>query len=99
MASYELSGPADRDLTDIYVYSYKQFGERQADLYLSSLESCFERLAETPDMGRSAAHLRDGYFRFEHARHTIFYVRMRGGIRVMRVLHAQMDPERHILEP
>jgi toxin ParE1/3/4 len=96
MASYELSGAADRDLTEIYVYSYRQFGESRADAYLHALRDCFALLADQPTMGRSIDSLRTGYFRFEHAHHTVFYVRTRVGIRVMRVLHERMDPERHL---
>jgi plasmid stabilization system protein ParE len=64
MAEFELTGAADRDLTEIYIYSYGQFGERQADDYLLGLESCFARLAEMADMGRSIEHIRAGYYRF-----------------------------------
>jgi toxin ParE1/3/4 len=96
MASYELSGPADRDLTDIYVYSYRQFGESKADDYLLALYDCFPLLADQPTMGRSIHYLRAGYFRFEHAHHTVFYLKTEGGIRIMRVLHERMDPERHL---
>lgn len=96
MARFELSEAADRDLTDIYRYSYRQFGADQADAYLFGLEECFARLAQFPELGRSIAYLRRGYFRFEHASHTVFYVRSGEGIRVVRVLHERMDPERHL---
>jgi toxin ParE1/3/4 len=96
MASYELSGPADRDLTDIYAYSYRQFGETTADAYLIALHDCFARLAENPTTGRSIDYIRSGYFRFEHARHVVFYISAERGIRIMRVLHERMDPERHL---
>jgi antitoxin ParD1/3/4 len=36
---FELTGAADRDLTDIYIYSHGEFGERQADDYLLGLEN------------------------------------------------------------
>lgn len=96
MASFELSEAADRDLTGIYRYSYRQFGVEQADAYLFALEQCFARLAQFPQLGRSIEHLRRGYFRFEHASHTVFYVRTEDGIRVIRVLHERMDPDRHL---
>jgi len=96
MASYELSGPADRDLTEIYAYSYRQFGEATADGYLLALHDCFALLAAQPAIGRSIEHLRPGYFRFEHVRHTVFYVKAERGIRIMRVLHERMDPDRHL---
>ena len=96
MAKFEITEAADRDLTDIYIYSHRQFGEQQADRYLLSLEECFARLAEMPKLGRSIESLRAGYFRFDHASHTIFYTIAVGGIRIVRVLHQRMDPERHL---
>jgi toxin ParE1/3/4 len=96
MATVELTEEADRDLTEIYEYSYRQFGGAQADTYFLSLHDCFANLARSPSMGRSIAHLREGYFRFEHARHVVFYVKTPRGIRVVRVLHERMDPPRHL---
>ncbi len=96
MATVELSRAADDDLTEIYIYSHREFGEARADAYLASLEKCFERLAQFPGMGQSLDHVRAGYFRFPHARHTIFFVRIPGGIRIVRVLHQRVDPERHL---
>ena len=96
MASFELSVAADRDLTGIYRYSYRQFSAEQADAYLLSLDQCFSKLAQFPQLGRSIDHLRRGYFRFEHASHTVFYVRTALGICIIRVLHERMDPDRHL---
>lgn len=96
MAKVELSEAADRDLTEIYIYSFQEFGERQADAYLSALDDCISRLAESPALGRSIEHIRPGAFRLEHDSHTVFFRRIDGGIRVIRVLHRRMDPERHL---
>lgn len=96
MADYELSNAADRDLTDIYTYSYRQFGEAVANRYFSELEECFSHLAEFPRLGRSIEHIRPGYFRFEHQSHTVFYVITDFGVSIIRVLHESMDPERHL---
>jgi toxin ParE1/3/4 len=96
MAKIELTQAADRDLTEIYIYSHRKFGERQADDYLLGLESCFAGLAEMADMGRSIEDIRAGYYRFTHARHVIFYRKIEGGVRIVRVLHIAMEPERHL---
>lgn len=96
MATFELSQAADRDLTDIYIYSYRTFGPETADAYLASMEDCFRRLAEFPGLGRDIGHMRAGYFRFEHASHTVFFTKTGGGIRIVRVLHERMDPDRHL---
>ena len=96
MASYELTGAAEDDLFGIYAYSYRQFGLAQAENYFASLHDCFGRLADFPTMGRSIAHLRAGYFRFEYAGHVVFYVRTKNGVRIVRVLHQRQDPDRHL---
>jgi plasmid stabilization system protein ParE len=56
MARFELTQAVDRDLTEIYLYSHRQFGGHQADDYLFGLASCFAQLAEMADMGRSIQH-------------------------------------------
>jgi toxin ParE1/3/4 len=96
MASFELTGAADRDLAAIYACSYWQFGRVQAESYFSSFYDCFTRLADLPDIGRSIEDLRPGYFRFAHASHVVFYVKIDNGIRIIRVLHERMEPERHL---
>jgi toxin ParE1/3/4 len=96
MGTFELSEAADRDLTEIYIYSYRTFGRDTADAYLLSLEECFQKLAAFPGLGRGIEHIRAGYFRFEHASHTVFFLKLGTGIRIVRVLHERMDPERHL---
>jgi toxin ParE1/3/4 len=60
------------------------------------LANCFAQLSEMADMGRRIDHIRAGYYRFTHARHLIFYKKIEGGVRIVRVLHIAMDPERHL---
>jgi toxin ParE1/3/4 len=96
MARFELSEAADRDLTDIYIYSYRHFGEHQADAYLIALEHCFAQLADAPGLGRAIDYVRAGYYRFRHASHVVFYVPTGFGVRIVRVLHERMDWDRHL---
>jgi toxin ParE1/3/4 len=58
----ELTKAADADLTEIYVYSDREFGEARADAYFLGLERCFEQLARFPGLGRPIDHIRPGYF-------------------------------------
>ncbi|NVJ93210.1 MAG: type II toxin-antitoxin system RelE/ParE family toxin [Methylocystaceae bacterium] len=93
MREYRLSELADQDLHDIYVYTYRQFGEKQADLYLSELETCFLRLVGHPNLGRDIGYIRDGYLRFEHQHHSVFYQIESDGVYIVRVLHSTRDIE------
>ena len=96
MAEYELAKKADEDLHDIYLFSHRRFGEAKADAYLLALERRLSLLAAQPSRGRRIDHIRAGYFRYEHASHSIFYRLTGNGIIVMLVLHRSMDVGRHI---
>ncbi len=99
MADYDLSVKAEHDLTEIYIFSYQNFGEAKADAYLIGLEDCFSHLAEKPLLGRNIDHIRKGYLRYEYIGHSIFYKRTRTGIKIMRVLHGSMNIDQHLPEP
>jgi toxin ParE1/3/4 len=68
---YELSLAADRDLDNIYTYTFREFGALRADAYFESLEECLSTLGDNPLLGVDASNLRVGYRRFVHQRHTI----------------------------
>ena len=71
MADYVLSKKADDDLTDIYLYTHRTFGEAKADSYFLSLCDCLQVLAENPRLGRSAGTIRQGLLCHRHARHIV----------------------------
>jgi toxin ParE1/3/4 len=70
-------------------------GALPAEKYVLGLHEAFRRLAEFPDIGRDARHIRPGYFRMEVASHTVFYRKTDEGILIIRVLHERMDFARH----
>jgi len=84
--SYELTAAAEKDLADIYAYTYAEFGEQQADRYFDLLEESLTRLASHPELGRDVAYLWEGYRMYVHRRHSVYYKRARTGILVIRVL-------------
>lgn len=96
MARYELSEAADADLSDIYAFTFTEFGERQADAYFESLEECLTRLADNPKLGREIGFVRDSYRLFVHQRHSIYYTLAKSGILVVRVLGPGMNPDAHL---
>jgi plasmid stabilization system protein ParE len=72
------------------------FGEVQADAYFDSLEQRLSGLADNPQLGLNVSSLREGYRRFVHMRHSIYYRQTRTGIRVVRILGPGMSPERNL---
>lgn len=96
MPRYELSSAADTDLSEIYAYSFIEFGEQRANAYFESLEDCLQRLAATPKLGMNVDGLRRRYLRFIHQRHSIYYKKARSGILVVRVLGPGMSDDKNL---
>ena len=96
MPDYRLSNAAERDLEEVYTYSYSEFGERRADAYFESLENCLQNLAEQPQLGLDVSSTRKKYLRFVHQRHSIYYKKSRAGILVVRILGPGMSVDRNL---
>lgn len=95
VSDYRLSRRAATDLEIVAAYTIKQFGIEQARVYLNSLKSCLQRLANQPEMGRKAEQLAPGLRRFEHRAHIIFYTVDESELYVVRILHSRMDVRRY----
>ena len=96
MANYRLSQKAKSDISNIYIYTYKNFGETQADRYVAGLEKVLEALSCQPALGRKINHIRKGYFRFEYMSHSIFFRKTRNILEIIRILHNGMDMKNHL---
>ena len=96
MPRYRLSLAADSDLTELYAYSYREFGEAQADSYFVSLENCLQRIGEQPLLGADVGSLRAGYRRLVHREHAIYYRLEPAGVVIVRVLGPGMAAEKQL---
>jgi toxin ParE1/3/4 len=87
---------AESDLIGIWRYTLEQWGADQADRYLVELEAGIGALAVSPGMGISRELVRTGYRVLLIKNHAVYYKVMVDEIRIMRVLHGQMDPGRYL---
>ena len=87
---------ARTDLDDIWDYTAQRWGIDQAERYLRRIAEAAELIAETPGRGRSCDHVREGYRKYPVGSHVIFYRETGGNIDVVRILHQQMDFDRHL---
>lgn len=88
---YRLSKSAENDLSGIWDYTVRTWGETQAESYLNQLESRFLDLAADPSQGRPRPDVDGEYLCYHEGRHLIFYLPQEGGIAIARVLHERMD--------
>jgi len=93
---YQLTHIADHDLTKIWQDTCEQWGTRQADKYLTELESCFIELAQHPELGITRPEIRTGYRSIPKNKHLIFYRYNHSRIEIIRVLHQRMEIESHL---
>jgi toxin ParE1/3/4 len=84
------------DLEDIWYYTFREWSFEQADVYQSSIEYGFSRLAENPFQGKSIDNIKLGYFRFDVKQHSIFYYVEKNVVVIVRILHEMMDSKRHL---
>ena len=82
---------AEQDLLDIWLYTFRTWGEVQADRYLDELGLGIRLLAENPNLGSDYGHVRDGYRRLSINYHRVFYRCVGDSLEIVRVLHESMD--------
>ena len=88
---YILSEIADKDLEDIFDYTFNEFGFDQAEKYLLEIEEIFQNLIINPQIGKKRDEIKQGLYSFPKDNHIIFYRILDNHIRIVRVLHGSRD--------
>jgi len=96
MPRIEKQALVDQDLIEIWLYTFGEWGEKQADNYLDDLDEAFHLLAEQPLLCRERNELSPPVRIHHHAHHLIVYLAMEDGINIVRVLHENMDIEKQL---
>jgi len=82
---------AKLDLIDVWLYTFNQWGEAQADKYLDDLESSLELLAEQPLICRERTEFKPPVRIYQYEHHLIVYTILSDKIVIIRVLHENMN--------
>ena len=94
MRKFDLTRSAQADLKSIARYTQERWGVRQRNTYLKEVDQVFRTLAKNPLMGRSCDDIREGYRKFPHGSHVIFYKQLgEDELLIVRILHGTMDVE------
>jgi len=96
MGEYYLSNKATHDLEEIFIFSYTRFGAARAEAYLTALEECFISLAHNPVLGKDVGYIREGYRKYQHVSHAVYYTQQDSSVLIVRVLHAAMQQNNHL---
>ena len=93
---YKLSNRAADDFEGIFEYTLLNFGIDQADSYTNTLHNVLLTISKQPLMGYACSEIKEGMRRHDHNKHAIFYRIESYGVFVVRILHHQMEPLKHI---
>ena len=73
MYSYFLTVEADSDLDDIFEYSVRQWGENQADRYITQLQEAVLKLCENPKIAKCRTDLSKNTYSFPVQQHVVYF--------------------------
>lgn len=90
------SPKAEIDLENIWLYSFNEWGEVQADKYYDGLIAGIERLADNPKIGKPRDTIRPGYRSLQINHHVVYYRLQGDAIDIVRVLHERMIPNKYL---
>jgi toxin ParE1/3/4 len=91
-----LSRLAEDDLRQIGRYTQREWGIRQRNRYLSGLDRRLREIANNPGIGRPRNEIKAGLRSILYGSHIILYFVSGEAVLVARVLHKNMEIERHL---
>lgn len=90
VVKYRITNLADRDLSEIWGYTFQKWSIKQADKYYDSLIEVFKKIACDPNLGKN-------YVGVKFKKHIIFYRKLSSHrIEVVRILHERMNFKREL---
>lgn len=99
MAEYRLTKKAVEDLNRIWVYTFDNWSEEQADEYYSMLLDFFQNISEKPALGKNYEGIRTDLIGLKANRHIIFYRKIESDlVETTRILHERMGLKNRITE-
>jgi toxin ParE1/3/4 len=90
---------AQTDLRLVLAYSFATWGGEQGDDYAERFARATQRLLTHPELGRARDDLEPGLRALPVGYHVIFYQVDDRSVTIVRILHAKMDPARHLDPP
>jgi toxin ParE1/3/4 len=94
---YTISEKANEDINNIWLYTFENWSQEQADRYYNLIMEEIEFVAQNFESGKSMEHIRVGYRAAKVKSHIIFYRKsQKNVVEIIRILHQRMDIENHL---
>lgn len=100
MKSFLLTNAAKADLRAIAIYTQKEWGKNQRNIYLRQIDDAFHTLGDKPSTGQPFDEIKPSYRKYPIGSHIIFYhSRNRDCIEIVRILHKRMAAGLNLKDP
>lgn len=96
MPGFFLTPAAQADLEAIWEYTVSTWGQAQAVGYIRDIQATCLGLGDGSRISRSADHIRKGYAKAPSGKHMLYFCRVDEKIEIIRILHQNMDVDRHL---
>ncbi len=96
MRRVRLSPKAKSDINSIWDYTYDKWGQEQAEKYVCDLWDNIQLLKKDLSLSCDINNIRVGYKKIRSGSHVVFFKVTNDDIDVIRILHKQMDFDRHL---
>ena len=99
----KISKPAENELKNIAAYTLKQWGKLQKKSYLDLFKQSFKYLStsqtdnEFLPLTQNRDDIDSGLWSYRVKKHVVYFRETKQEYLIVRVLHSQMDPEKHII--
>ena len=92
-----LSPKAKVDLSQVWDYTYAEWGTEQAEKYIREIWAAIEEQSSDLTKSVDISDVRKGYRKVRSGSHVIFFKATKGGkLDVVRILHQKIDFDRHL---
>ena len=98
----KISNPAEIDLKNIADYTSKEWGELQKNAYLALFKQSFISLSQNQGSNKTSLLIKDrkhidmGLWSYGVKKHVVYFRETEHELLIVRILHARMDPEKHL---
>jgi len=96
MGVFQLTPDAKASMLQIARYTQRTWGVEQRNSYLKWLDDCFHALADAPMQGKARTEIHHALRSYPVGKHIVFYMSKEDCLVIVDVLHARMDPLRHL---
>lgn len=90
MRSFDLTLAAEDDLTGIWLYTHKTWGQSQAETYFDQIVACCESIGDATAKSKAVKGLSDDIHVYRCQHHYIFFMPEKRPV-ILAILHERMD--------